>query len=78
MRSYLGQSNKPVLPMPAPKGRLNTRVYSLNEGDIVAGPYTSVSSKICVSNLFLYALIDLGATYSYLASMIYDRLEGNR
>ena len=37
-----------------------------------------VSSQLSVSNLSLYALIDSGATHSYIASRLCDKLEGNR
>ena len=72
------QSNKMALPAPAPQGRPNARVYSLNEGDVTAGPSTSVSGQLSVSNLSLYTLIDSGATHSYIASRLCDKLEGNR
>ena len=71
------QLNKMALPAPAPQGRPNARVYSLNEGDVTAGPSTSVSGQLSVSNLSLYALIDSGATHSYIASRLCDKLEGN-
>ena len=50
----------------------------MNEGDVTAGPSTSVSGQLSVSNLSLYALIDSGATHSYIASRLCDKLEGNR
>ena len=34
--------------------------------------------QLSVSNLSLYALIDSGATHSYIASRLCDKLEGNR
>ena len=67
-----------MLPALVPRGRPNARVYSLNEGDIAAGPSTLVSGQLSVSNLSLYALIDSGATHSYIASRLCDKLEGNR
>ena len=70
--------NKMALSAPAPQGRPNARVYSLNEGDVTAGPSTSVSGQLSISNLSLYALIDSGATHSYIASRLCDKLEGNR
>ena len=36
------QMNKMALPAPAPQGRPNARVYSLNEGDVTAGDRKSV------------------------------------
>ena len=62
----------------APAGRPNARVYSLTQGEVEAGPSTSVSGQLFVSNLYLYALIDSGATHSYITSGISGRLEGNR
>ena len=70
--------NKMALPVPAPQKRPNARVYSLNEEDVTARPSTSVSGQFSVSNLSLYALIDSGSTYSYIASKLYHKLEGNR
>ena len=49
----------------------------MNEGDITAKPSTSVSGRLFVSNLSLYALIDSRATYSYIAARLCDKLEGN-
>ena len=72
------QSNKMALPAPAPQGRPNARVYSLNEGDVTAGPSTSVSGQLSVSNLSLYTLIDSGATHSFITFMVCDKLEGNK
>ena len=77
-RNYPTQSNKISPPTPAPRGRLNTRVYSLNKGVISAGLSTSVSGQLTVSNLPLYTLIDSGATHLFIASRLYDKLEGNR
>ena len=50
----------------------------MNEGDVTAGPSTSVSGQLSVSNLSLYAFIDSGVTHSYIASRLCDKLEGNR
>ena len=72
------QMNKMALPAPAYQGRPNARVYSQNEGDVTVGPSTSVSGQLSISNLSLYALIDLGGTHSYIASRLCDKLEGNR
>ena len=44
------QMSKVAVPAPAIQGRPNARVYSLNEGDIVAGPSTSVSGQLFISN----------------------------
>ena len=46
------------------------RVYSYTS--------TLVSGQLSVSNLFLYVLINSGVSYSYIASRLCDRLEGNR
>ena len=61
-----------------PAGRPNARVYSLCEKDVEAGPSTSVSGQLSVSNLLLYTLLDSGATHSYIATRFSDRLEGDR
>ena len=37
-----------------------------------------MSGLLIVSNLLLYVLIDLGATHSFIASRLYDKLEDNR
>ena len=63
---------------PAPRGRPNARVYSLNEGDVEAGPSTSVSGQLSVSNLNLYVLIDSGATHSFIAKRLVEKLEGDK
>ena len=52
---------------PPPQGRLNAQVYRLNKGDVEAGSSTSVSGQLPVSNLSLYALINFGATHSFIA-----------
>ena len=49
-----------------------------NEGDVEAGPSTSVSHQLLVSNLNLYAHIDSRATHSFIAKQLIDRLEGDR
>ena len=77
-RNCLIQSNKIKSPIPAPQGRPNARVYSLNEGDVTTGPSTSMSGQLSVSNLLLYTLIDSGATHSYISSRLCDKLKGNR
>ena len=69
---------KIALLAPAPQGRPNTKVYSLKEGDVTAGLSTSALAQLSISNLSLYALINLGATYSYIASRLCDKLKGNR
>ena len=51
-------------PTLAMQGRPNARVYSLNEGDIVVGPFTLVSGQLFVFNRPTYTLLDLGATLS--------------
>ena len=71
-----GTPTKPT--EPTPNVRPNARVYSLNESAIEAGPSTSITGQIIVSNLNLYALIDSGATHSFIASRLIDRLEGKR
>ena len=53
--------------VPAPRGRPNARVYTLNEVNVEAGPSTSISGQLPISNLNLYALIDSGATYPFVA-----------
>ena len=69
----------PVKPAePTPNVRPNACVYSLNESAIEAGPSTFITGQIIVSNLNLYALIDSGATYSFIASRLIDRLGGKR
>lgn len=45
-------------------------MYSLTQGEVEAGPSNSVSGQLFISNLYLYTLIDLGATYSYIASSL--------
>ena len=70
--------NCPTPPTLAPQGRPSARVYSLNEGDVTAEPSTSVSGQLSVSNRPLYALIDSEATFSFIASRLCDKLEGNR
>ena len=65
-------------PESTPRGRPNARVYSLNEGDIEDGPSTSVAGQLLVSNLVLYTLIDSGATHSYIAKHLSNKLEGCR
>ena len=50
----------------------------MNEGDIEAGPSTSVLGQLLVSNLNLFLLVDSGATHSYIAKRLGDKLEGNR
>ena len=62
------QMSKVAIPVPAIQGRPNARVYSLNEGDIAAGPSTSVSGQLFVSNWPIYILLDSGAICSYNAS----------
>ena len=62
----------------APRGCPNARVYNLNEGDVEAGPSTSVSGQLPVSNLNLYALVDSGATHSFIAKKLINRFEGDR
>ena len=52
---------------PAPQGRPNARVYSLNKRVVETGPFTLVSGQLPISNLSLYALIDSGATHSFIA-----------
>ena len=44
------QMSKVAVPAPAIQGRPNARVYSLNEGDIAAGPSTSTSGQPSISN----------------------------
>ena len=62
----------------APPGRPNARVYSLTQGEVEAGPSTSVSGQISVSNLYLFTLLDSEATHSYISSRFRDKLEGDR
>ena len=50
----------------------------MNEGDIEDGPSTSVAGQLLVSNLVLYTLIDSGATHSYIAKHLSNKLEGCR
>ena len=71
-----GTPTKPA--KPTSNVRPNTRVYSLNENAIEAGPSTSITGQIIVSNLNLYALIDSGGTHSFIVSRLMDRLEGKR
>ena len=61
-----------------PGGGPNSRVYSLNERDVEVGLSTSISGQLHVSNLKLYALIDSGATHSFIAKRLVDRLEGDK
>ena len=61
-----------------PNVRPNARVYSMNESAIKAGPSTSITGQIIISNLNLYTLIDSGATYSFIASRLINKLEGKR
>ena len=49
----------------------------MNEGDVTVGLSTLVSGQLFISNLSLYALIDSRAINSYIASRLYDKLEGN-
>ena len=58
--------------------RANARVYSLNEGEVNAGPSTVVTGQLSVANLSLYTLIDSGASHSYLANRLIDKLEWNK
>ena len=71
------QSSKATLPPTTPKGQPDSRVYSLNKGDIAAKPSTSVSGQFSISNLQLYVLVDSRSIYSYIASRLSDKLEGN-
>ena len=56
----------------------NARVYSQNEGEVSAGPSTVVTGQLFVANLSLYTLIDSGASHSYLANRLIDKLEWNK
>ena len=50
----------------------------MNEGDFEAGPSTSVSGQLLVSNLDIFLVVDSGPTHSYIAKHLGDKLEGNR
>ena len=65
---------KEVAPTTRPV-RPNARVYSLCEGEVEAGPSTVVTGQLPVANLSLFTLIDSGATHSFIASKIADKLE---
>ena len=58
--------------------RPNARVYSLSEDDVNAGPSTVVTGQLPVANLSLYSLIDSGATHSFIASKVAEKLEWDR
>ena len=62
------QMSKVAVPAQAIQERPNARVYSLNEGDIAAGPSTSASGQPSISNWLNYTLLDSGDTHSYYAS----------
>ena len=59
-----------MTPAPAVKKSPNTQVYSLNERDVTTGSFTSMSGQLLVYNILQYALIDLEATVSYIASRL--------
>ena len=58
--------------------RPNARVYSLSEDDVNAGPSTVVTGQLPVANLSLYTFIDSGATHSFIASKVAEKLECDR
>ena len=67
IKKEVAPTTKPVRP--------NARVYSLCEGEVEAGPSIVVIGQLPVTNLSLFTLIDSGATHSFIASKIADKLE---
>ena len=55
--------------------RTNAHVYSLYESEVAAGPSTVVTDQLPITNLSLYTLIDSGATHSFIASRLVDKLD---
>ena len=70
----------PVENPPASKEQLkaNARVLSIREEEVRAGSSTAVAGQIHINSIPAYALIDSGATHSFVTSRKSDQLGGSR
>ena len=68
------RDREPIRTQPRP----NARVYSLSEDDVNTGPSTVVIGQLPIANLSLYTLIDSGATHSFIADKVVEKLEWDK
>lgn len=62
------------LPAQKEQPKANARVFSIREDEVRAGTSTAVTGQISVDSFSAYALIDSGATNSFIASRKSDQL----
>ena len=61
------------VPAKAPP-KANARVFTIREDDVRAGTSTAVTGQLSVGNLSAYVLMDSGATHSFIASRVAEKL----
>ena len=76
--SKVCQSSERKAPAPKEQPKANARVYSIYEDEVRAGSSTAVTGQISVASFSAYALIDSGATNSFIASRRSDQLSRNK